>query len=240
MIALVIVLAGLLIAGCASQASSPAASTEPTLAGSQQNPEATEEPTLPPIPTRAVGRLPTSMVLIEKPGESTKTAAPPAATVDCKAPAALTPSATEGPYFKAGSPETTDLMQSGMPGTKLELTGYVLTAECQPVANALVDFWQADSSGAYDNTGFTLRGHQYTDENGRYQLVTVVPGLYTGRTEHIHVKVQAPNGPMLTTQLFFPDVQSNASDSIFNADLVISVQETADGEQAEFNFIVVP
>ena len=102
-----------------------------------------------------------------------------------------------------------------MPGTKLVLSGAVLTSECQPVANALVDFWQADSNGEYDNTGFTLRGHQYTDENGRYQLVTVVPGLYTGRTEHIHVKVQASNAPVLTTQLFFPGVASNLSDLEF-------------------------
>ena len=211
-----IILTGMLVAGCASQTSTPAASAEPTAADSQQNSAATEEPTLPPIPTRAVGKLPTSMVLIEKPGETTQTAEPGAAEpVDCKVPATLTAPATEGPYFKAGSPETTDLFQAGMPGTKLVLTGAVLTSECQPVANALVDFWQADSNGEYDNTGFTLRGHQYTDENGRYQLVTVVPGLYTGRTEHIHVKVQAPNGPVLTTQLFFPGVASNQSELNF-------------------------
>ena len=98
-----------------------------------------------------------------------------------------------------------------MPGVQLVLTGYVLTADCKPVAHALLDFWQADSGGNYDNSGYTLRGHQYSDATGRYQLVTVVPGLYPGRTEHIHVKVQAPNGPLLTTQLFFPGVQSNDS-----------------------------
>jgi hypothetical protein len=61
-----------------------------------------------------------------------------------------------------------------------------------PAANALLDFWQANPNGAYDNTGYTLRGHQYTDANGYYTLTTIVPGIYPGRTEHIHVKVQAP------------------------------------------------
>ena len=147
---------------------------------------------------------------------------------------------TEGPYFKAGSPETANIYQAGMPGTQLVLTGYVLTADCKPVAHALLDFWQADSGGNYDNSGYTLRGHQYSDATGHYQLVTVVPGLYPGRTEHIHVKVQAPNGPLLTTQLFFPGVQSNDSDSIFNASLVMTVQDTANGVQGQYNFIVAP
>ncbi len=41
---------------------------------------------------------------------------------------------------------------------------------------------------------------------GRYTLETIVPGEYPGRTQHIHVKVQAPNGPILTTQIYFPGV----------------------------------
>ncbi len=116
----------------------------------------------------------------------------------CTSPAALTPALTEGPYFKANSPERASLVDANTKGIQLTLTGTVLTADCKPVAHALLDFWQANADGQYDNTGYTLRGHQYTDENGRYQLVTVVPGLYPGRTEHIHFKVQAPNGPILT------------------------------------------
>ncbi|MGB8646795.1 MAG: hypothetical protein WCF84_16260 [Anaerolineae bacterium] len=142
----------------------------------------------------------------------------------CTSPASLTPAETEGPYFKAGSPERASLFTSGMTGTKLVLTGYVVTADCKPVANALLDFWQADASGNYDNSGYTLRGHQYTDASGRYQLTTVVPGLYPGRTEHIHVKVQAPGGPILTTQLYFPGVALNSSDGIFDPKMVMNVQ----------------
>jgi protocatechuate 3,4-dioxygenase beta subunit len=150
----------------------------------------------------------------------------------------VTPSLTEGPYYKSGSPEQANLFQEGMPGTKIVITGYVYDTNCQPVANAWLDFWQADANGNYDNSGYTLRGHQYTDANGRFQLTTVVPGLYPGRTEHIHVKVQAPNGQTITSQLFFPGITQNNEDGIYNAGLLLSLTETADGLQGQYNFIV--
>jgi len=150
----------------------------------------------------------------------------------------LTPAQTEGPYFKLGSPEETSLVGSGLPGTPLTLTGFVLGADCQPVADAALDFWQADDSGAYDNAGYTLRGHLTADAAGRFSLGTIVPGLYPGRTRHIHVKVQAPSGPLLTTQLYLPDEPSNASDGIFDAKLVMAVQPAGDGLAATFTFVV--
>lgn len=157
----------------------------------------------------------------------------------CTAPASLTPAVTEGPYFKAGSPERSSLLEAGMTGVTLTLSGYVLTSDCKPVAHALLDFWQANPQGQYDNAGYTLRGHQYSDTNGQFRLVTVVPGLYPDRTEHIHVKVQAPNGPILTSQLFFPGVADNSSDGIYNSALLINIQtSTSSSMQASFIFIV--
>jgi len=145
---------------------------------------------------------------------------------------------TEGPYYKSGSPELANLYQEGMAGTKLVVSGYVYDTNCQPVANAWLDFWQANGNGVYDNNGYTLRGHQYTDANGHFELTTVVPGIYPGRTEHIHVKVQAPNGTIITSQLFFPGVSQNDSDGIYDASLLLSIQETGDGLQGQFNFVV--
>jgi protocatechuate 3,4-dioxygenase beta subunit len=69
-------------------------------------------------------------------------------------------------------------------------------------------------------------------------LTTVVPGIYTGRTEHIHVKVQAPGAKLITTQLFFPGVAQNDSDGIFDESLLLSMQETSDGMQGQYNFVV--
>ncbi len=151
----------------------------------------------------------------------------------------LTVAQTEGPYFKTNSPERTSLVDDTVQGTLLTITGQVLAADGTPVANALVDFWQANASGAYDNSGYNLRGHQYTDANGYYTLTTVVPGLYPGRTRHIHVKVQAPNAPTLTTQLYFPGEARNNTDGIFDPSLVLNVTDNGDGTQAAtFNFVV--
>lgn len=169
---------------------------------------------------------------------TTETMDPSLACSGGKTSASVTPALTEGPYYKAGSPEQADLYQDGMAGTKLAITGYVYDSNCQPIANAWLDFWQADANGNYDNSGYILRGHQFTDANGRFQLTTVVPGLYPGRTEHIHVKVQAPNGQIITSQLFFPGVTQNDSDGIYNPSLLLSLQETSDGLQAGYNFVV--
>ncbi len=150
----------------------------------------------------------------------------------------VTPEQTEGPYFKPSSPERASLVNAGMPGTRVVVTGTVLTTDCAPAARALLDFWQADDAGVYDNTGYRLRGHQYTDDAGRFSLETVVPGLYPGRTRHIHVKVQALNGPALTTQLYFPDEPRNARDGIFDPTLLMNVQDAPDGKQTTFTFVM--
>ncbi|MDQ4099794.1 MAG: hypothetical protein M3121_04780 [Chloroflexota bacterium] len=146
---------------------------------------------------------------------------------------------TEGPYFTPDSPERTSLREEGMAGTPLLLTGYVYATNCQPVAEALIGFWQADDAGVYDNEGYTLRGHQFTDEDGRYELETIVPGLYPGRTRHIHVKVQAPDQPVLTTQLYFPDTPENEEDGIFDESLLVDIAETdEEGQHAYFTFVL--
>ena len=149
-----------------------------------------------------------------------------------------TPSQTEGPFYKSGSPERTSLREAGLAGMPVTVTGYVFSTGCQPIAHAWLDFWQADSNWNYDNAGFRLRGHQFTDTQGRYSLETIVPGEYPGRTRHIHVKVQAPGQPMLTTQLYFPGEPRNDSDGIFSPELLMHVQNTSNGQLATFNFVL--
>lgn len=125
-----------------------------------------------------------------------------------------------------------------MSGTRLVITGYVLNTDCQPIPGAWLDFWQTDAEGNYDNAGFRLRGHQFSDANGRYTLETVLPGLYPGRTAHIHLKVQAPNGPVLTSQLFFPGVSGNQTDRIFDESLLVLVEQDGESLAGNFNFVV--
>jgi protocatechuate 3,4-dioxygenase beta subunit len=151
---------------------------------------------------------------------------------------AATLSQTEGPYYTRNTPERTSLLEPGVTGTRLVLSGYVLTRACQPIARALLDFWQTDGNGQYDNVGYRMRGHQFTDETGRYYLETVVPGLYPGRTRHIHVKAQAPNQQVLTTQLYFPGEARNSSDGIFRPALLLAIEETAEGQVGRFDFVL--
>lgn len=115
-----------------------------------------------------------------------------------------TPRDSEGPFYKAGAPRKSSLAEPGTKGERLLLSGTVYSRECKPVPNALLDFWQTDDKGDYDNTGFRFRGQVAADANGRYRLETILPGEYPGRPRHIHVKVQAPGASALTTQIYFP------------------------------------
>ena len=65
-----------------------------------------------------------------------------------------------------------------------------------------------------------------------------MPGLYPGRTRHIHVKAQAPNQSILTTQLYFPNEARNATDGIFSSELLMTVTEVSGGRAATFDFVV--
>ena len=151
-----------------------------------------------------------------------------------------TPEQTEGPYYTPNTPERNILFEPGMTGERLIVVGYVLDPNCQPILNAWLDFWQADANGVYDNTGYTLRGHQFADSQGRYFLETVMPGEYPGRTEHIHVKVQAPNGTVHTSQLYFPNAAGNTSDGIFDPALIVTLEEREGYYVAYFNFVITP
>lgn len=162
----------------------------------------------------------------------------PALTPECDDGDDPTPPQTEGPYFKPNSPRRTSLVVAGTPGTRLTATGYVFGLACQPLSNVLLDFWQADANGAYDNTGFRFRGHQFTDARGAFTLTTIVPGLYPGRTRHIHVKVQAPNRPVLTTQLYFPNEPRNNTDPIFDPRLLMTVRTVGGAREATFDFVL--
>ncbi len=150
----------------------------------------------------------------------------------------LTPQQTEGPYYTPGSPERSILYEEGMAGEKLIVAGFVLDQNCQPIPGAWLDFWQADANGVYDNSGYTLRGHQVTDAKGRYFLETVIPGEYPGRTEHIHVKVQPPNGALITSQLYFPNLTANTSDGIYDPALLVKLEEREGLYVAYYNFVV--
>jgi protocatechuate 3,4-dioxygenase beta subunit len=148
---------------------------------------------------------------------------------------AITPRQTEGPFFTPNSPKRISLVEPGSKAPRLVVTGTVLSAQCKPVPNALLDFWHSDEEGAYDNRGFRYRGHQHADAQGRFRLETIVPAEYPGRTRHIHVKVQAPGKRILTTQLYFPGDAGNKRDGLYRPELEM---KKAGSDETTFDFVV--
>ena len=150
----------------------------------------------------------------------------------------MTPEETAGPFFQPNSPLKNNFCEPGVNGAPINVTGFVLDRRGKSVPGVLLDFWHADGDGEYDLDGFRCRGHQFSDSNGRYTLKTVLPGLYPGRTRHYHVRVQAANGPILTTQLYFPGEERNDKDSLFRPDLLVKMREIKAERIATFNFVL--
>ena len=161
-----------------------------------------------------------------------------APTPSCRDGDEPTPRQTEGPFYTPQSPRRADLREPQMTGRACELSGLVLTRGCRPVEGALVDLWHADDRGEYDNKGFRLRGHVFTDAEGRYRFRTIMPGSYPGRTRHFHVKVQAPRRPILTTQFYFPGDPGNRRDGLFRPELLLRVSEAGDGIAARYDVVL--
>jgi len=150
-----------------------------------------------------------------------------------------TPPQTAGPFYTPNSPRRSSLREPGISGLPLTIAGYVLDTRCRPLPNVLLDFWHCDANGRYDNAGYRLRGHLFSDASGRYLLETIQPGLYPGRTRHVHVRAQAPNQPILTTQLYFPNEPLNVRDWLYHPACLMDIQRLQDGSLVgRFNFVL--
>lgn len=143
-----------------------------------------------------------------------------------------------GPFHTPGSPLKDDFRADDPDGVPLTLVGWIRSRRCTPVPGAIVDLWHADSRGRYDNRGFRLRGYQIADADGQFRFHTIVPGLYGGRTRHFHVILASPDGPILTTQLYFPGEPRNAGDGLFDPALLMQVDAAGTGFDAKFDFVV--
>ncbi|HSE99608.1 MAG TPA: hypothetical protein VLA48_01840 [Nitrososphaeraceae archaeon] len=157
----------------------------------------------------------------------------------------LTVPTVQGPYYKEGSPiKEGEEFAKGIEGEKLVVAGKVLgSINCNPVNSAILDFWQADSKGQYDNEGFNLRGKIISDENGNYRLDTILPASYSEgnitRPAHIHVKAwipENPGNPALVTQLYF---EGDPNMDIFVKEpLIMKIVDKNGTKFANFNFVL--
>jgi protocatechuate 3,4-dioxygenase beta subunit len=159
-------------------------------------------------------------------------------------PGEATPAQQDGPFYSPRTPLRRDIRSATASATPLIVRGRVVNTACQPLAGAVLDFWQTGDNGTYDNQGYGYRCHQFTDEQGRFELVTIRPRAYTGvgvlRSPHIHLKVQGPNTALLTSQLYLPDEQeANAKDDIYVPALLLKFVGSAGGARiANFDFVL--
>jgi len=144
-----------------------------------------------------------------------------------------------GPFYKEGAPFKQRLGE-GVEGERLIITGKVMDMRCQPLKGAILDIWQANSTGEYDNKGFTLRGKVKTNNDGVYLIDTIIPKEYgqgdITRPGHIHLKVGVPNQPTLTTQLYF-EGDPYLTD-LEDKSLIMKITESNGTKKAKFDFVI--
>lgn len=144
-----------------------------------------------------------------------------------------------GPYYLPNSPFRENIAPNENDGQKLTVEGHVFDSDCSDrVGGAVVDIWQANESGEYEDEYY--RGQVRTDENGYYRFETVVPlGYGEGtayRPPHIHFKVFVDGQEVVTSQMFFDDVRGRAG---FEDEYIISVKD-ADDQLLGSHDIVLP
>jgi Bacterial Ig-like domain (group 3)/Dioxygenase len=146
-------------------------------------------------------------------------------TVTAPATCSETHEGEEGPYFvddSASGYARTNILSNldgtdTQEGVALALTLYVFDSEnsCAAMEGVQVDIWHCNASGVYSaessesTTGQSwLRGYQITDSSGKVQFTTIIPGWYSGRTTHIHLRLRSKydssdTGGTNTMQVFF-------------------------------------
>jgi protocatechuate 3,4-dioxygenase beta subunit len=120
-------------------------------------------------------------------------------------------------------------------GERIIVTGRLLEEDGRPVRNALIEIWQANAAGRYRHVGdqhpapldpnFAGAGRTLTDDEGRYQFITVKPGAYpwlnhpnAWRPAHIHFSVFGRSfSSRLVTQMYFPGDPLFEFDPIFQS-----------------------
>jgi protocatechuate 3,4-dioxygenase beta subunit len=145
-----------------------------------------------------------------------------------------TPSDDEGTYFLEGAPRRDSIAPEDAPGDPLIISGFIYirrNSTCTPLANAVIDVWQADSTGDYDTSSdFLYRGKLESDKEGRYTITTIIPGASGDDPPAIYIRITHSDAAPLITRLFLDD----GSDP--SRTLVLS--ETNSGYTSRYDFVL--
>ncbi|RYH06636.1 hypothetical protein EU800_23165 [Tropicimonas sp. IMCC6043] len=136
-----------------------------------------------------------------------------------------TPPQSEGPFYPRSIPSDSDadltvFNGERAPGEVIEMVGRLFDAKGQVLSGGNIEIWHCDVNGVYAHVGqstppgFQGYGAVRTDGSGNYRFRTTRPGIYPGRTRHIHVKVRSADGADLTTQMYFPGEPGNERDGL--------------------------
>lgn len=147
-----------------------------------------------------------------------------------------TPGQTVGPFFAFGLsyPKMHEVVHPHSPGA-IVLEGTVYDGAGQPIPDAVVEIWGADSDGTIsrvrgafrrDDRTFTGFGRADTDDEGHYEFWTRNPGAQSGKAPFFAAIVFARGLPdKLHTRIYLPDDQ----DALEGDPLLSSLDE---GERA--------
>jgi protocatechuate 3,4-dioxygenase, alpha subunit len=121
---------------------------------------------------------------------------------------------TLGPFFPREFAEGANDLAQGSSGEIIEITGRVSELDGKALDNVIVEIWQADAAGRFDNPAFPGWGRAATDAQGNYRFRTIRPGAAPGRAAHVNFLILY-SGLMrqLQTVMFF----ENAADPVLNA-----------------------
>ena len=121
---------------------------------------------------------------------------------------------TLGPFFPREFAQDANDLAQGVSGEVIEITGRVTELDGKPLDNVILEIWQADAAGRFDNPAFSGWGRAPTDAQGNYRFRTIRPGAAPGRAPHVNFLILY-SGLMrqLQTVMFF----SNADDPVLKA-----------------------
>ncbi len=153
----------------------------------------------------------------------------PLAVSSTVAQSAPTPDVGAGPNHRPGAPFRAKLSPPLAEGTTLVVKGHVRDADSGAgLVRAVLDVYQADHTGRYDQRGYDYRARLLSDEQGYFELETIVPSNY-GPPPHIHMIVTAAGYRALRTEMRLRDEQHPKND---RPELTPELVERKRGEQS--------